>query len=123
LRLGIASERITPCHPEQNGRDERMHLTLKREATKPVAANTLPQQDRLIGSSSDTTGSGRTKDGMKVPADVYTVSPRTYAGLPHLEYPFHDWSATITHCGRVCYPIRRSTSARHWPASWSASDR
>jgi hypothetical protein len=32
-RLGIRLERIAPGHPEQNGRHERMHLTLKTEAT------------------------------------------------------------------------------------------
>ncbi len=41
LRLGIQIERIRPGHPEQNGRHERMHLTLKTEATKPAAANAL----------------------------------------------------------------------------------
>ena len=34
LRLGIRIELIKPGHPEQNGRHERMHLTLKQEATK-----------------------------------------------------------------------------------------
>jgi transposase InsO family protein len=33
LRLGISIERIRPGHPQQNGRHERMHLTLKKEAT------------------------------------------------------------------------------------------
>jgi transposase InsO family protein len=33
LRLGISIERIKPGHPQQNGRHERMHLTLKQEAT------------------------------------------------------------------------------------------
>jgi putative transposase len=47
LRLGIQLERITPGHPEQNGRHERMHLTLKTEATKPAAANVLQQQARF----------------------------------------------------------------------------
>ena len=47
LRLGIEIERIKPGHPEQNGRHERMHLTLKREATKPAAANVLQQQARF----------------------------------------------------------------------------
>src|SRR3954454_1260269 len=47
LRLGIQLERIRPGHPEQNGRHERMHLTLKQEATKPAAANTLQQQARF----------------------------------------------------------------------------
>jgi len=41
LRLGIAIERIKPGNPQQNGRHERMHLTLKKEATKP-AAKKLP---------------------------------------------------------------------------------
>jgi hypothetical protein len=35
LRLGIAIERIKPGKPQQNGRHERMHLTLKKEATRP----------------------------------------------------------------------------------------
>lgn len=35
LRLGISIERIKPGNPQQNGRHERMHLTLKKETTKP----------------------------------------------------------------------------------------
>lgn len=46
LRLGIALERIKPGKPQQNGRHERMHLTLKIGATKP-AANVLQQQARF----------------------------------------------------------------------------
>jgi len=104
LRLGIHLERIKPGHPEQNGRHERMHLTLKREATKPAAANALQQQARFE-TFIDRYNRERPHEAldMKVPADVYTVSSRTYGGLPDVEYPFHDWSATVTHCGRVCY--------------------
>src|SRR5437899_3186564 len=47
LRLGIRIERIRPGHPQQNGRHERMHLTLKKEATRPAGANTLQQQATL----------------------------------------------------------------------------
>jgi transposase InsO family protein len=47
LRLGIGIERIKPAHPEQNGRHERMHLTLKLEATKPAAKNFLQQQGKF----------------------------------------------------------------------------
>ncbi len=47
LRLGIQIERIKPGHPEQNGRHERMHLTLKTEATKPAAANVPPAAGAL----------------------------------------------------------------------------
>jgi transposase InsO family protein len=47
LRLGIAIERIKPGHPQQNGRHERMHLTLKKEATRPAGMNSLQQQARF----------------------------------------------------------------------------
>jgi len=47
LRLGIDIERIQPGHPQQNGRHERMHLTLKQEATRPAASNLLQQQARF----------------------------------------------------------------------------
>ena len=47
LRLGIRLERITPGHPEQNGRHERRHLTLKLAATRPAAGNVFQQQARF----------------------------------------------------------------------------
>ena len=47
IRLGISLERIEPGHPEQNGRHERMHLTLKQETTRPAADNELQQQERF----------------------------------------------------------------------------
>jgi len=43
LRLGIDIERIKPGHPQQNGRHERMRLTLKQDATKPASKNFLQQ--------------------------------------------------------------------------------
>src|ERR1035438_6947439 len=47
LRLGIGIEPPYTAHPQQNGRHERMHLTLKREATKPASRNFLQQQARF----------------------------------------------------------------------------
>jgi transposase InsO family protein len=47
LRLGIQHQRIEPGDPEQNGAHERMHLTLKRETTRPPGANQLQQQERF----------------------------------------------------------------------------
>ena len=44
LRLGIALERIKPGNPQQNGRHERMHRTLKQETTRPPGINILQQQ-------------------------------------------------------------------------------
>jgi putative transposase len=104
LRLGINIERIKPGHPEQNGRHERMHLTLKIEATKPVSENFLQQQARF-DDFLDCFNHERPHQAldMKVPADLYKESPRPYRGLGDLEYPFHDRSAIVTSCGRICF--------------------
>jgi putative transposase len=108
LRLGIEIERITPGHPEQNGRHERMHLTLKKEATKPAAANVLQPQARF-DAFVDQFNRERPHQAlaMKVPADVYTRSPRVYRGLEELAYPFHDATFTVTQCGRICFKARK----------------
>lgn len=47
VKLGIVPERIAPAKPQQNGRHERMHRTLKAEAATPPAANRAAQQRRL----------------------------------------------------------------------------
>ncbi len=47
VKLGIILERIDPGHPEQNGRHERMHRTLKEEACQKPATNLLTQQDHF----------------------------------------------------------------------------
>jgi putative transposase len=103
LRLGIDIERIKPGHPEQNGRHERMHLTLKKEATKPAAKNFLQQQakfDRFISTFNEERPHQALN--MRCPAELYRTSPRLYSGLPELDYPFHDRTITVTRCGRIC---------------------
>ena len=108
LRLGIRIERIAPGHPQQNGRHERMHRTLKAEATKPAAPNVLQQQARF-----DTFVTRYNQDrphqalGMKVPAELYTRSARVYRGLEDVSYPFADATFTVTHCGRICFHGRK----------------
>jgi len=47
LRLGIKIERIKHGNPQQNGRHERMHRTLKQDAAKPAAFNFLQQQEKF----------------------------------------------------------------------------
>jgi putative transposase len=108
LRLGIGIERIQPGHPQQNGRHERMHLTLKREATKPAAKNFLQQQarfDRFI----EYYNAERPHQAlnMHTPAELYQRSPRPYAGVGTLAYPFHDRTLTVTNCGRICFGKRK----------------
>jgi transposase InsO family protein len=103
LRLGIQIERIKPGHPQQNGRHERMHLTLKKEATRPPALNTLQQQAKF-DDFVDEFNHERPHEAldMKCPADLYTPSPREYHGLPEVTYPFHDRDIVVTTCGRIC---------------------
>jgi putative transposase len=85
-----------------------MHLTLKTEATRPAATNVLQQQARF-----DTFVHRFNHErphqalDMHTPARRYAASPRPYHGLDELEYPFHDWTALITTCGRICYQRRK----------------
>jgi putative transposase len=108
LRLGIHIERIKPGHPEQNGRHERMHLTLKKEATKPAAQNFLQQQARF-DDFLECFNDERPHQAldMKYPAELYQPSSRPYHGLGELHYPFHDRTITVTHCGRICFGRRK----------------
>ena len=103
LRLGISIERIRPGHPQQNGRHERMHLTLKQQATRPAGANMLQQQAKLDAFQEEF-NSERPHEalGMKCPAEVYTPSTRPYRGIPEPHYPFHDRTIVVTSCGRLC---------------------
>lgn len=104
LRLGIDIERIKPGNPQQNGRHERMHLTLKLETTRPAAANFLEQQGKF-DDFIDEFNNERPHQGinMDCPADQYQPSPRPYKGLTDLQYPFHDKAVTVTTCGRICF--------------------
>ncbi|EAV44660.1 putative transposase protein [Stappia aggregata IAM 12614] len=103
LRLGIGIERIKPGHPQQNGRHERMHLTLKKEATRPPGMNSLQQQAKFDAFLKEF-NEERPHEAltMQIPDEVYKPSPRPYRGLPELDYPFHDRDALVTACGRIC---------------------
>jgi putative transposase len=108
LRLGIGIERIEPGNPQQNGSHERMHLTLKKEATKPPGKNCLQQQDRFDRFQSYFNHQRPHQAlHMKCPAEIYTTSSRAYEGLGELSYPLHDRTITVTHCGRICVGRRK----------------
>jgi hypothetical protein len=108
LRLGISVQRIKPGHPERNGRHERMHLTLKTEATKPAAFNFLQQQERfddfvkVYNNEQPHQALGGT-----YPGDIYTPSTRVFEPPPEPEYPYHDRSVRVTRCGRICLGRRK----------------
>jgi putative transposase len=91
LRLGIEIERIKPGNPQQNGRHERMHLTLTLETTKPAANNFLqPQaqfddfQHRAAAPSAEHAPSSSTIRALSA----------SLQGLSDLDYPFRDKTGT-----------------------------
>lgn len=103
LRLGISIERIKPGHPQQNGRHERMHLTLKKEATRPAGGNILQQQAKFDDFIEEFNNE-RPHEAleMKCPAQIYAASPRPYQGILEPHYPLHDKTVMVTSCGRLC---------------------
>ena len=89
IKLGIMPERISPGCPQQNGRHERMHRTLKHETTRPAAQSLRAQQhafDRFVTEYNDERPHEAL--GQRPPNSVYRGSPRAYPRrVPHIEYP------------------------------------
>jgi putative transposase len=108
LRLGISLQRIKPGHPEQNGRHERMHLTLKQETTKPASFNFLQQQERF-DQFIEVYNNERPHQalGGAYPGELYTPSARVYEAPSEPDYPFHDRAIRVTRCGRICIGRRK----------------
>jgi transposase InsO family protein len=103
LRLGISIERIKPGKPQQNGPHERMHRTLKVEATRPAGSNFLQQQAKFDAFVEEFNNERPHEAlGMKRPAEIYRPSARDYRGMRELSYPFHDRTILVTYCGRIC---------------------
>jgi len=89
IRLGILPELIEPGKPQQNGRHERMHRTLKAETIRPPAANVRAQQ-RKFNHFREEFNSQRPHEAldMQTPASLYRCSPREIPNkLRPLEYP------------------------------------
>lgn len=91
IRLGIRPERIMPGRPDQNGRHERMHSTLKAETAKPPRSSFRAQQ-RAFDRFREEYNHVRPHEslGQKVPSSRYRPSLRRYPRrVPELEYPEH----------------------------------
>jgi transposase InsO family protein len=89
MKLGIVPERIEAGHPEQNGRHERLHRTLKQEVAQPPAANRREQQRAMERFRYDY-NQVRPHEalGMQTPAAVYEPSAQSFPErLPEPEYP------------------------------------
>lgn len=109
IRLGIRPERIEPAQPQQNGTHERMHKTLKAEATRPPGSSLSEQQlrfDRFRREYNDE----RPHESLnqETPASRYSASPRGFPScLPELIYPGHFEVRTVTESGAINFRSRR----------------
>lgn len=103
IRLGIFPERIDRGKPQQNGRHERMHRTLKSAATIPPAA-TPEHQQRAFDAFCVEYNQERPHEalGQQFPADLYGPSPRPMPDeLPELDYPGHVQVKLVHHNGVI----------------------
>lgn len=109
IRLGIRPERIEPGEPQQNGRLERMHKTLKAEATRPPSSSLTEQQlrfDRFRREYNEE----RPHESLnqQTPASHYSTSPRAFpSSLPEVIYPGHYELRTVTENGTINFRSRR----------------
>ena len=113
MRHGINLERIKPGNPQENGRHERMHLTLKQEATRPPRDNFMAQQE-VFDKFINIYNNERPHQGikMKYPGELYQKSERIYKELEPLYYPFHDKTIRVSQCGRICSDGKKVSLSR-----------
>ena len=103
IKLGVYPDLTQPGKPQQNGRHERMHRTLKAETTKPPAHSMWLQQerfDRFIAEYNDERPHEAL--GQQTPWDLYRASDRQMPSrIPAIEYPDH-------------WEVRRVSTAGHF---------
>jgi putative transposase len=113
MKLGIRPELIEPASPQQNARHERMHRTLKAEATRPPKA-TLRAQQRRFNAFCLEYNTERPHEALhgKPPAAVYRPSRRVFpARIPGPEYPSHYGTRYVSTNGGVRFHRRYVTLA------------
>ena len=109
IRLSIYPERIEPGHPEQNGRHERIHKTLKDHTAKPPAKNIVAQQRRFNDFRYEY-NKHRPHEAlqMRTPSDCYSSSPREFPSrLPKISYPDHMQIKRVQPHGGFRYKNKR----------------
>lgn len=110
LQLGVRHERIEAGCPQQNGRHERMHRTLKQETAMPPRAN-LRQQQEAFRAFEQEYNYERPHEALenRRPGDVYVPSLRPYPSrLPELQYPAGAQLRWVSQQGSVKWKCRRT---------------
>ena len=126
--LGIRHQRIEPGRPEQNGRHERLHRTLKAEATRPPERNHATQQARFDRFCREYNHERPHEAlGQRPPASLYHTSPRQMpAKLAAPEYPGHCLVRRVSHAGTLRFQSRQlflsDTLRQEWIALEETGD-
>jgi len=103
IKLGIYPELIEPGKPQQNGIHERMHRTLKQEATIPPSSNLRAQQARF-DKFREQFNTDRPHEALQMafPAEVYRHSSvQMPSRIPRYEYPGHFVVRRVSRCGTI----------------------
>lgn len=114
IKLGIQHQRIDPGRPQQNGRHERMHRTLKAETTRPPGANAALQQRRFDAwrAEFNQLRPHAALEGAP-PASRYAPSSRRLPGAPlDPEYPGHYERRRVSPAGAIAFHGRNVFLAR-----------
>jgi putative transposase len=103
IKAGVKPERIKPGRPQQNGRQERLHLTVKQDTAQPPASNQRSQQ-RRFDEFRCTFNEERPHEalGQDTPAEHYQASSRSYHGrLREPDYPADHQVRRVRHNGEI----------------------
>lgn len=103
MRCGIEIERIRPGNPQENGRHERLHLTLKQDLLKNPTKNLLSQQE-IFESFSDYYNNERPHEALKneTPSSIYKKSTRPYTRkLKDVDYKGCDSVRVVALNGKI----------------------
>jgi transposase InsO family protein len=110
MKLGIQLERSRPGCPQDNGRHERMHRTLKEETTTPP--KTIAEQQRAFDQFRQCFNNERPHEALdqKTPSQFYVISRKAYSG--ELKSPEYDGNKKVHHVnedGRISFKGKHIT--------------
>lgn len=111
LRLGVEFERIKPGKPQENGRHERLHLTLKQDLLKNPAPNFLKQQE-IFDAFREDFNHERPHAALEneTPSQIYQPSKIKFKkDLEEIKYPGCEKVKYVFENGKMCLRSHRST--------------
>jgi len=122
IKLGIAHQRIEPGQPQQNGRHERMHRTLKKETARPPTSN-MTQQQKRFDEWREEFNNERPHEALnnETPASIYQPSNREMPSkTPEPNYPKHCVVRRISTCGTFRMNARQIFLSQTLNTEWIA---